>query len=113
MKTLLLTIALLFITTTAFAETVNIDYYDGDKHGGNTGYHLHDKVRTTTATVHDPVNIDQEDRFGHGVYWVNTWKSFDVKGRSVKVETDLRKRLNNASANEGYSGYVGLRTEWP
>ena len=108
MKKLLITLIITMFLgagATAFAETVSFDHWDTG-HGSRTNY----------VTVHDPVSpvrIDDRDRVDHGVYWVNTWKKFSVKGRSVGVETDLRKRLNNTSSNEGMSAFVGLRTEWP
>ena len=54
-KLVLLTIIAVLFTLPAFAETVDVDYFDRDDHKS----HSHSTVRTTQVTVHDPVVIPE------------------------------------------------------
>ena len=66
-KLLLITAILVGIGTWAYAETVPVEYFDGDRHYG----HNHDANRSTTATVHDKTvdtdtHRDIENEYGVG-----------------------------------------------
>jgi hypothetical protein len=99
-KVIILVLAGLLVGSYAYAETVEIEYFDKDAHK----YHNHDATRTTEVTVHDKTTDTSnkpESELGVGA---------DVLIHETE-RADIVAEYKYDFQNESHSAYLVVKTK--